>query len=324
MQRFLNSSFNIGSLQLPNRLIQGPLAGFSCAPFRQLYYQFLPPAYCVSEMISAYDVLHKHQTNSRYLFRAPEEKRLCYQLAGHDPYIMAQASQQLEAMGADIIDINSGCPKAKIRKKKAGSALMDDPLQLCAIISAMRQAITIPLTVKIRIYGDDRDLNLAKAIEQAGADALIVHGRRWTTDYDTPSDIRHLGKIKHAVRIPVIANGDIADASSLADAIAYSGCDAYMISRAGCGHPWLYQALLTGTVMSDKALRRRCFMDHLQGLSQLESEFQAVLQSKTLVRYYFGKNIPSQKLNEFYALQRLLDIENYLTQLEDATAAINP
>ena len=314
MQTFLNHTFSIGSLQFPNRLIQGPLAGFSCAPFRQLYYRFSPPAYCVSEMISAYDVIHKHQADSRYLYRAPEETRLCYQLSGHSPEIMAQAAARLETIGADLIDINCGCPKTKIRKKGAGSALLEKPRQLCEIVSAVRRAIQIPLTVKLRIRGDERDISLSQAIEQAGADALIVHGRRWTDDYDIQSDFHHIAKIKQAVRIPVIANGDIADQATLAEAIATSGCDAYMIARAGSGKPWLYQQLLApeGTFLEvDNSVRLHCFSMHLQGLSCLESEHQAVLQSKTLIRYYFGEILSSQQLKDFYALSSLKDIVDY-------------
>ena len=314
MQAFLNSPFRIGTLQFPHRLLQGPLAGYSCAPFRQMYFQFLPPAYCVSEMISAYDVLHKHQINSRYLYRAPQEERLCYQLAGHDPYIIAQAANRVEAIGADLIDLNCGCPKTKIRKKGAGSALLDKPEQMCAIVSAVRQSIGIPLTVKLRICGDDRDIALAQAIEQAGADALIIHGRRWTEDYDTPCDFHQMRKMKQAVRIPVIANGDIADQDSLLKAIEISGCDAFMIARAGCGKPWLYQQLLVenGTFNNvDDSVRITCFIDHLQGLARLENEHQAILQSKSLVRYYFGKAITEQQLRAFYALNNLNEIEKY-------------
>ena len=113
----LTQSFSIGSATFPNRLLQGPLAGFSAAPMRISYNQFLRPAYCVSEMISAYDVLHKHTSEPRYLYRSPKEKTLCYQLSGHDPQVIASAAVRLESMGADLIDLNCGCPKTKIRKK---------------------------------------------------------------------------------------------------------------------------------------------------------------------------------------------------------------
>jgi tRNA-dihydrouridine synthase B len=314
MQAFLNEPFSIGPLQFSNRLIQGPLAGFSCAPFRQLFYQFLPPAYCVSEMISAYDAIHKHQVDSRYLYRAAEETRLCYQLSGYSPKILAQAAVRLESLGADLIDINCGCPKTKIRKKGAGSALLDKPEQLCDIVSAVRYAIRIPLTVKLRIRGDARDVVLAKMLERAGADALIVHGRRWTDDYDIPCDFHHIAQIKQAVCIPVIANGDIADEVTLAKAVAESGCDAYMIARAGSGKPWLYQQLLGASTFSgiSNASVIHCFITHLQGLSRLQSEHQAVLQSKTLVRYYFGNVLSDQQLKIFYTLCSIKEIETYI------------
>ena len=106
MHTFINSPLQIGTLTLPNRLIQGPLAGYSCAPFRSLFYQFTPPAYCVSEMSSAQDVIHKHTPHSRYLYRALLEKILAYQLSGNNEYTLAQAALRLQTLGADLIDIN--------------------------------------------------------------------------------------------------------------------------------------------------------------------------------------------------------------------------
>lgn len=314
MHTFLNTPFKIGTLTLPNRLIQGPLAGYSCAPFRKLFYQYTPPAYCVSEMISAHDALHKHQPDSRYLYRAPIEARLCYQLSGSDPKLVAAAAIRMQALGADLIDLNCGCPKAKIRKKGAGSALLDEPERLLDIIRAVRCAITIPFSVKIRITGDARDVMLAHGVEQAGADALIVHGRRWTDDYDKACDLAQIAVIKQAVSIPVIANGDITDSVSLAKAFDITGCDAYMISRAGSGHPWLYQQLLANTSLLtvEYAERVSCFMTHLQGLADLESEHQAVLQSKSLVRYYFREWLSEDSLRRFYMLDSLQAIHLFL------------
>lgn len=315
---FLNSSFKIGSLTLPNRLIQGPLAGYSCAPFRQLYYDYTPPAYCVSEMVSAQDVLHKHQLDSRYLYRAPEENLLCYQLSGSDPLIMAQAAYRLQTLGADLIDINCGCPKLKIRKKGAGSALLDTPQRLFDIVDAIRTAISIPLTVKIRVAGNSSDIDLAKGIEHAGANALVVHGRRWIDDYDKPSDLVQIAMIKQSLHIPVIANGDLSDAASLARAIKIAGCDGYMIGRGGSGQPWLYQELLMKPgqfAAITHADRLSCFKKHLRGLARLESEHKAVLQSKSLIRYYFKKALTDAQLQLFYALDNLHEIEAYIDKL---------
>ena len=158
---------------------------------------------------------------------------------------------------------------------------------------------------------------MAKGIEQSGADALIVHGRRWTDDYDVLADFAQIARIKQAVSIPVIANGDIADSSSLRHAMNNTGCDAYMIARAGCGKPWLYQQLLSesdSVIPVNFAERVDCFMMHLEGLACLESENQAVLQSKSLVRYYFKDVFTESRLNAFYRLDSLLAIKACLLE----------
>ncbi len=313
-RHFITSSLQIGSLKIPNRLIQGPLAGVSAAPFRKLFYQFTAPAYSVTEMISAHDVLHKHDLNSRYLYRAKEETCLSYQLSGIEPSVMAQAALKLERIGADLIDINCGCPKAKIRKKGAGSALMDTPDLLYRIVARVRELIRIPLTLKLRIYGTSTDILLAQMLEQAGADALIIHGRKWTDDYDKPCDFHHINLIKQHVSIPVIANGDIRDMTSLGVAMHESQADAYMISRAGCGYPWLYQSLFGSTSVQqvDCSIQLDCFLQHMHDLALLESDYQAVMQSKTLVRYYFRQALDVEQLKYFYTLTSLRDMALYL------------
>lgn len=315
MHTFLNSPLQIGSLKIPHRLIQGPLAGYSCAPFRELFYQFTPPAYCVSEMSSAMDVIHKHSPQSRYIYRSPVERILAYQISGNNPEVMAQAALQLQQHGADLIDINCGCPKTKIRKKGAGSALLDTPEQLMHIIKAVRDTITIPLTVKIRIQGNENDVRLTRQIEDAGADALIVHGRRWIDDYDVPCDLQQLALIKNSLSIPLIANGDICNATSAYATHERTGCDAFMIARAGSGRPWLYQELLEQhSIALNAAEKIHLFMTHLQGLAALENEFKAVLQSKSLVRYYFRQQLNTAQLTRFYTLKSLAEINAFLYQ----------
>lgn len=309
----LNSPLLIGSLSMKNRLIQGPLAGYSCAPFRELFSQFTPPAYSVSEMLSAQDVLTKHRPHERYLYRGKNEKILCYQLAGTDPKLMASAATKLVEIHADLIDINCGCPKPKIRKKGAGSALLENQSQLIKIVSAIRQAIKCPLTVKIRLQGSEKDIQLAKAIAEEGADALIIHGRRWTDDYARPCDYQQIAAIKQTIDIPVIANGDIHDLTSLHHAWRETQCDGFMISRASTGKPWLFQELLTQkTTPLNHATSLSMFMTHLQGLAKLETEYQAVLQSKSLVHYYFKNQLNNEFFSLYYQLKNLHDIENAL------------
>ncbi|MBN9231053.1 MAG: tRNA-dihydrouridine synthase family protein [Legionella sp.] len=315
MHAFINSPLQIGSLNLPHRLIQGPLAGYSCAPFRALFHQFRPPAYAVSEMISAQDVVSRHQVSSRYLQRAAAEKLLAYQISGTEPMIMAQAAQKLEALGANIIDINCGCPKTKIRKKGAGSALLDVPETLLRIVDSVRQTIRVPLTIKMRIQEQEKDIWLIQSLANAGVDALIIHGRKWTDDYTRPVNYAWLAQLKQHVSIPVIANGDISDAPSLEQAFKESQCDGFMIARAGTGNPWLYQQLLQQErlIISLKQ-RLDFFLIHLNELSILENEFKAVLQSKSLVRYYFRQELTGTQLQEFYQLSSLDTIARFLEQ----------
>jgi nifR3 family TIM-barrel protein len=313
MHTFINSPWQIGTLKLPHRLIQGPLAGYSCAPFRVLFNEFTPPAYCVTEMSSAWDIIHKHAPQSRYVYRDPQEQFLAYQISGNDPEILASAALILQNKGANIIDINCGCPKSKIRKKGAGSALLEDPQKLIAIIAKVRAAINIPLTVKIRLQSLAQDIPLAQNIAEAGADALIVHGRRWIDDYDVACNFQQIALIKQQVSIPVIANGDIHNAADLEHAFRQTGCDAYMIARGGSGRPWLYQELLQQhTALISQAEKILLFMRHLEGLAALEDEYKAILQSKSLIRYYFKNQLTKEQLNGFYQLRSLSQILDFL------------
>ena len=311
----LNTPLHVGKLLLPNRLIQGPLAGYSCAPLRQLFYQFIPPAYCVSEMISAQDLQRDSTTPRRYTYRAPKELRLCYQISGANPDHLVPAARRLQALGADLIDINCGCPKPKIRKKGAGSALLDNPLQLVKLIQQVRCAIQIPLTVKIRLQDAiSDDVALAQRIEQAGADALIVHARRWRDDYAVACDWTSIAAIKRAVSIPVIANGDLTNLTQIAQAYQETGCDAFMLARAGCGQPWLYESLLTGVPTHQLITEQKLmslFKQHVHALAALESERQAIMQSQSLVRYYFKQSLSSEQLKQFRTIQHLSQLDDW-------------
>lgn len=323
MLAYLNSPFKIGKLQFSNRLIQGPLAGFSCAPFRELFSFYQAPAYCVTEMISAQDIVYKPSQPKRYLYRSLQENRLCYQISGTNPLTLAQAARHLEMLGADLIDINCGCPKLKIRKKGAGSALLENSALLVEIVSTVQRTITCPLTVKIRIQQPEIDILLAKQLEEAGADALIVHGRHWVDDYDVACDLASIRNIKQSVTIPVIANGDIQNVNSLKKMITQTECDAFMISRAGTGTPWLYENLLNESQRNISFSERvQLFMHHLHALATLESDFKAILQSRSLVRYYFREKRTAEFLNQFYNLHALSDVEKFMRKAaEDISLA---
>lgn len=264
-------------------------------------------------MISAHDVLNKHAPNGRYLFKSPLEGQVCYQLSGHDAQTLANAAQYLESLGADLIDLNCGCPKPKIRKKGAGSALLENPYQLQHIIETTKIAINIPLTVKIRIQSPKLDIEIAKMIEAAGADALIVHGRRWVDDYDVRVNDEAIYSIKHAINIPVIANGDVNSRPSLEQRVLATGCDGIMISRAGCGNPHLYQQLLNPDVPSLSLTQRiNSFAEHLWELKNLENEYSALLQSRSLLKYYFRTEFSPSVLSKLYTIDHIDKLINHL------------
>jgi nifR3 family TIM-barrel protein len=308
----MRTGFSIGHLDFKNHLIQGPLAGYSCAPMRALSADFCLPAYAFTEMISAHDVINKHTPSSRYLYRSPKEGRLCYQLSGTSPFVLQEAAIYLQHLGADLIDLNCACPKPKIRKKGAGSALLEEPKKLLSLVSATRSVLSIPLTVKIRLQQAQLDIALAKGLQDAGVDALIVHGRRWQDDYTVSCDYLGIARIKSALQIPVIANGDIYDSSSLLLAKQMTDCDAFMISRAVCGKPWLFAQLLNQEVEVVFSMRIETFKAHLMGLASLENSYLALLQGRSLSKYYFRDMVDNKKISE---LMKIGSLEELFTEI---------
>ncbi len=314
----LTTPFQIGALQLPHRLIQAPLAGISCAPFRALFSQYIKPAYAVTEMISAHSMLRHQTLNKRYLSRSNQEGLWCIQLSGQNSELIGEATQVATTYQPDLIDLNCGCPKPKIRAKGHGSALMDTPNVLEAVVLAMRKATTLPLTVKIRVAGNTIDkayLEAATIIEACGADAIIVHGRHHLEDYDIPAHYDQVRRVVERVNIPVIANGDVRDADSLQQCVEVSGAAAVMIARASIGKPWLFQELLEHQVMTPTAAEiLDLFKTHINQLADLEvSEIVALFQARRLLKWYF----PYLDSNQLAVCYRIQDLEAlYLTLAE--------
>ncbi|MDX2345441.1 MAG: tRNA-dihydrouridine synthase [Legionella sp.] len=305
----MNSALQIGTLKLSSRLIQAPLAGISCAPFRALFAQYTQPAYAVTEMISAHSILQHQKLNPRYLAHSNQEGPWCIQLSGQTPDLMYEATQIAASFKPDLIDLNCGCPKPKIRAKGCGSALMDSPKNLEAVVSAMRKATNLPLTVKIRTSGDTIDKNYLEAaniIEACGADAVIVHGRHYSEDYDVAANYEHIKQVVERVNIPVIANGDVSDTKSMQACFDASGAAGIMIARASIGKPWLFQALLENKIIQPTAFEiLDLFKIHINQLAVLEgSEQVALFQARRLLKWYFP-DLDSNQLADCYKIQDL-------------------
>jgi tRNA-dihydrouridine synthase B len=230
----------------------------------------------------------------RYIAKDPQEGPVCFQLSGNDPIELAEAVKIATQNGADLIDLNCGCPVKKIRSRGAGSKLLANTQQLYQLIQAMKQNTHVPVSVKIRVQGgSDEAFNQAVAdvVQDAGADFLIVHGRHWTEHYETPCRYEQIQFFVETMRIPVIGNGDIADGVSLQKMFA-TGCAGVMIGRAGVGQPWLIQKLMaelsqTAFVMPSMERIGLIFVDHVERLATLlQSEKFALLQARTFAKYY--------------------------------------
>lgn len=281
-------------ISFEKKLIQAPLAGYSCAPFRVLAEQWGKPDFCCTEMLSAHHIFSGAKQKMRYHYKSPDEGKLCVQLAGDEAHILAYAAQQAVSWGANLIDLNCGCPQPKIRKKNFGSRLLADSQHLYDLVAALKAAVNVPVSVKIRVDAKSEDnfnTEIAQAIEAAGADALTVHGRHWTYDYDIPVSYHDIAMIKDTVTIPVIGNGDIIDTASAKRMFAETGCDAVMIARASVGQPWLFEQIhqeLQGNVFIPPTLAEigEIFLKHVRGLIELENEKSALLQSRSLGKYY--------------------------------------
>lgn len=313
----------IGNKTFSSQLIQAPLAGFSCAPMRVLAARYGQVAYCCTEMISAKDLLKRQTTElDRYTYKDPEEGPLCLQLSGNDATELAEAAGRALVLGADLIDLNCGCPKPKLRKKGVGSRLLADADHLATLVSTLKSHNQLPLTVKIRVDGHSRDgynQAVATACASAGADAVIVHGRHWTEDYDVACHYDQIAQIASCVDIPVIGNGDIADLTSLKRMLD-TGVAGVMIARASTGRPWLFAQLsaeLAGNayLLPNRAQVGETCLEHIQRLAALIGEYPACLQARKIVRYYARDWISSeefsQQLYQINSLETLTTLVNH-------------
>jgi nifR3 family TIM-barrel protein len=233
---------HIGTIKLDNPTIFAPLAGITNLPLRLMAKEAGCALVC-SEMVSACGLVYGSEKTLALLDTTAEEKPLSVQIFGSDWAIMAEAALRVQAAGADIVDINFGCSVRKILKSGSGSALMREPEKAGMLIKAVRQAITIPLTIKMRSGWDasgDEALRLARIAQENGVDAITLHPRTARQGFGGRADWSLIGKIKQQLRIPVIGNGDIATAADAMAMMEQTGCDAVMVGRAAIGNPLLF------------------------------------------------------------------------------------
>ncbi|MBT7954735.1 MAG: tRNA dihydrouridine synthase DusB [Rhodospirillaceae bacterium] len=233
-------TIKIGSIELENNVILAPMSGVSDMPYRRLAKRF-GAGLVISEMIASQAMIYANRKTMKMASNCAEEFPMAVQLAGCEPELMAEAARLNADRGAAIIDINMGCPVKKVTRGHAGSALMKDEKLAGEIIKAVVKAVDLPVTLKMRTGWDEQNRNaptLAKIAEDAGIQMLTVHGRTRNQLYNGTADWRFISKVKAAVSIPVIGNGDVTEVKDAADLLEQSGADGVMIGRGTYGRPW--------------------------------------------------------------------------------------
>jgi tRNA-dihydrouridine synthase B len=288
---------NIGPYLLPNRFFVAPMAGVTDRPFRQLCKR-LGAGYAVSEMVTSRPDLWDSLKTSRRANHEGEPGPIAVQIAGTEPQMMADAARYNIDRGAQIIDINMGCPAKKVCNKWAGSALMQNEALALQIVSAVVQACAprgVPVTLKMRTGWCDAEKNalrLALAAQDVGVQMLTVHGRTREQGYKGAAEYDTIAAVKAALRIPVVANGDIDSPGSARDVLAYTGADAVMVGRAAQGRPWIFREmahfLATGEHLAQPLVAevKALLLAHLQDHYQLYGEFAGVRSARKHIGWY--------------------------------------
>jgi nifR3 family TIM-barrel protein len=235
----------IGTLSLKNEMILAPMAGITNLPFRLINRDF-GVGLTLTEMISANGLVRGMKKTRHYLNAHPDDRPLGVQIFGTDPSILAEAARIITDLGADLLDINMGCPVKKVVKTGAGAALMKDPPRIATILEAVRKGTHLPLTVKLRAGWKTHCINvleISKIAEDSGVDAVVVHPRTADQAFSAMADWSLIERVKARLKIPVIGNGDIKKGEDAIRMMRTTGCDAMMVGRGCLGNPWIFEQI---------------------------------------------------------------------------------
>lgn len=284
----------IKDVEFENNVFLAPMAGIADRAFRELCINY-GAGYTVSEMVSSKGLTMGDKKSGELLTLGEIENPAGVQIFGDNPEIMAQAAKMCIKYHPNIIDINMGCPAPKIAMNGGGASLMKNPLLAGEIIKAVSKAVDIPVTVKMRKGWDDENITaveLAKIAEKNGAAAITVHGRTRMQMYSGKVDYDIIAKVKKAVDIPVIANGDIVDEQSAAIMFEKTNCDAIMIGRGALGNPWIFRRinayLNECRVLPDVSINEKMvvMLKHIQKIIEYKGEYTAMREARHHAAYY--------------------------------------
>ncbi len=308
--------FSVRDVPIYGELVLAPMAGYTDSPYRSICRQ-LGAAFVVTELISADGLLHASERTRQMLAFIADERPIAIQLFGRNATLLEAAAQQVEAYAPDFIDLNLGCSVPKVTKTGAGAGLLYDPVNVGRIIARLVQAVSVPVTAKIRL-GPEREilnyLDVAHAIEDNGAALLTVHGRTRHQRYNEPADWDAIAAVKQSVRIPVVGNGDVHVVADIARMKVHTGCDAVMIGRAAQGHPWFFQYRDRTAISWEE----RCglMIEHLERMiAHYGPRYGVIHFRKHVVRYLRGVPTPKGWQVQLLGLERADDVKAQLWAL---------
>ena len=317
-------SLTIGDVKLKNNIILAPMAGVTDLPFRLLCKEQGAGMVCM-EMVSAKAVLYRNRNTAELMRTLPQEVPVSLQLFGADPEIMGEIAGQIQGHPFAILDINMGCPVPKVVNNGEGSALMRDPKLAEEIIRHVVRASGKPVTVKIRKGFDAEHVNaveVARRAEEAGAAAITVHGRTREQFYAGKADPEIIAKVKEAVGIPVIGNGDVDSAESAARLLAKTGCDGVMVGRAAKGNPWIFREIVSFLERGEKPApptakeKCDCILRHAALMREYKGEYTAVREMRKHVSWYTSGCPHSARLRgKINAIESMEELENCVREI---------
>ena len=290
----------IGNVELENNIILAPMAGITDGPFRRICKKYGNPGLVCNEMVSAKAIVYKDDKTLKMIKTDEEKRPISMQIFGSDNDAMSYAAKYVSEL-ADIVDINMGCPAPKVTKNGDGSKLLLDLEKAKDVIEAVVKNSKVPVTLKIRAGWDKDNIvaeEIAKIAETAGVSAITIHGRTRDEFYSGKADLEIIKKVKQAVNIPVIGNGDIKDEETACEMFEKTGVDGIMIGRASLGNPWLFEKIIhylkTGEKLPDRPLKEKLELikKHLDLEVQEKGEYTAVREFRKHIAYY-TKNLPN-------------------------------
>ena len=309
----------IENIEFKNNIFLAPMAGIADRAFRELCINF-GAGYTVTEMVSSKGLTMGDKKSSELLTLGEIENPAGAQIFGDDPQIMAEAAKKCLDFHPQIIDINMGCPAPKIAMNGGGASLMKNPKLAGEIVKAVSEAVPVPVTVKIRKGWDDESVTaveLAQIAEQNGASAITVHGRTRMQMYSGKVDYDIIAKVKKAVSIPVIGNGDITDEQSATIMLEKTNCDAIMIGRGALGNPWLFRRinayLSECRVLPDVGINEKMvvMLKHIQKIIEYKGEYTAMREARHHAAYY------TKGIRGGAALRKEISTFEHFEQLEE-------